>query len=706
MVRYCDFRTTSQPVSYSKLLSGSIRALSFDPWRKLQFAVVNSRKLASQLRVLRVNSLYLFLWNGTFEKSFDESSDFDDNIFKWIYETINHRGGLIEWVTSSGIKSNLMSNILTQQTTLILFTPRTLILGTTPYYELLREIAMDYYSCDKSANLSKSLMHRSILRRHLMKEKLLELEEWCHEKTNPVKRVNAINDDSCCYMDFVKWFHVGRSLDKKCLCKVCAQVNLSKYPSAGQPFDCQLKAKSFLKSNLPINTLNSIDYCEDLNGHISPKYTPYVSFDYSCTGNFSMATDKIFASTANAQLATGGHRSEEVNVKESTVKDGGFNGFTSKSLEVDHETTLLYSNLNLLDLPLFKSTVTDDHIRRMVQSLQEQYCSKLDLGLSYSDFAFPSEGKHHVSVVENLLTGKDESNHHIIESGKDLKVQQQQQQQHQHHSITGLGCRTNKTLKFIAIDSILYPAVAESMGINILNETHDTAIVISDKGSDSLYLLNVNMAQLNGYGDVKTLGKNLINDFIVNYTSGTLPKFLRSQDGTILSSEACLSMTSENVLCVPELTSRTFESIVTDDTKDVVVMYYTSWCGFCASISHIYLSVANFFRGIRGLAFTRVNIDTNELSTPYLVDRIPTIALFPAKRYFTFTLTYLLLLFPCLLLFYSLSMLNYVYLCFFVHMFCFTLYVTVVFVILLLFCTINKLFFFFFSLFFSGKVKV
>lgn len=621
MVRYCDFRTNSQPISYTKLLSGSIRALSFDPWRKLQFAVVNSRKLASKLRVSRANSLYLFLWNGTFEKSFDEASDFDDNIFKWIYETINHRGSLFEWVTSSGIKSNLMSNILTQKTTLMLFTPRTLIYGTTPYYELLREIAMDYYSCDKTANFTKSLIHRNILRRHLMKDKLLELEEWCHEKIHPVKPVSPANNDSCCALDSVKWFHAKRSLEKKCLCKVCAQVNMAKYPGAGQNLECVSKAKSFLKWNLLPQSLDSIDFCEELHGHVEPKYTPYISFDFACTGNFSMATSKAFApSAATAPLATAG----QGNVKESTVKDGGLNGFTGKSLEVDHETTLLYSNLNLLDLPLFKSTVTDDHIRRMVQSLQEQYCSKLELGLSYSDFTFPTEGKHttpdHLAVAS--ARSSQQSPVPSDEHSKEIKV----------NSITGLGCRTNKTLKFIAIDSILYPAVAESMGINIENETHDTAIVISDKTTDSLYLLNVNMAKLNGYSDVRTLGKHLITDFIVNYTSGTLPKFLRSQEGTILSSEACLSMTSENVLCVPELTTRTFEPIISDDSKDVVVMYYTSWCGFCASISHIYLTVANFFRGVRGLAFTRVNVDTNELPAPFSVDRIPTIALFPAKR--------------------------------------------------------------------------
>jgi len=101
-----------------------------------------------------------------------------------------------------------------------------------------------------------------------------------------------------------------------------------------------------------------------------------------------------------------------------------------------------------------------------------------------------------------------------------------------------------------------------------------------------------------------------------------------------------------NVICVPELNSETFTTFILGKSfapyelindhigdllsKDVVVMYYAPWCGFCTSIAHIYLEVARKFAYSNDIIFTRINGDANDLPWEYTVDRYPSIIFFPA----------------------------------------------------------------------------
>jgi len=120
--------------------------------------------------------------------------------------------------------------------------------------------------------------------------------------------------------------------------------------------------------------------------------------------------------------------------------------------------------------------------------------------------------------------------------------------------------------------------------------------------------------------------------FIKDFTEGTLPRFFRSQ--IVSSSGLCDLMQSSrkvddeafsnsSVICVPELNSFTFTNYVLGKSidakdnrtltemssklmdKDILVMYYAPWCGFCTSIAHIYLDVARFFAFSNEIIFTR-----------------------------------------------------------------------------------------------------
>lgn len=94
---------------------------------------------------------------------------------------------------------------------------------------------MDYYNCD-NAPFIRSVIHRSILRRHLMEEKLMELEEKCHELTSSSQNIvetafnnaKVVEGDTCCHSQNVRWRPSSKGADKKCFCTACVHVSLTK----------------------------------------------------------------------------------------------------------------------------------------------------------------------------------------------------------------------------------------------------------------------------------------------------------------------------------------------------------------------------------------------------------------------------------------------------------------------------------------------
>ena len=580
VLRFVDFTRSpsSSNFNYATLLEGSVKTLVQDPFRRIAFAVVTNRKVAHKLRVLRTSSIYLFLWNQTHELSLgsdlSETSDplqerhqrrrhvtptpsplFPDNAMNWIFESVHNKGSLVDWMTPTGIKSNLLTSLTSKSPTVILFTPRSLLLSTTPYFDVMKEVAMDYFNCEK-ANFVRSLTHRSILRRLVLQEKLLNLEDTCHEhELLDLKAVKPLNNDSCCsykIIDFEPRDRIG--VTKKCSCQICIQTDLKKYPSSGNPFNCQASAHKHLITFSPEFGLNddsqSLSYCSDIRQSFQPRYTPFYHVDVACI---------------SAGIETTSHLPDPGDEEED---QGNHNDF--------------------------------------ILEASSSSCSKLSLALNYSDFTFP----------ESLEVSKVSHDN-----------------QERRNSFTGLGCHSNKSLNFIAIDSVLLPSLAHSVGIDIEEEVHRTAVVILDQKQESVYLL-----QKSDPGN--TITKTDIYDFIFKYEQNNLTRFLRTEKGSISASEQCLTMKSQlkNIVCIPELTSSLFLSLVSKDVQtsgrvdDFMVFYYTPWCGFCSSVSHVFLSVAKFFSGVKGISFARLNDDGNDLPVAYQVDRYPSILFFPSKR--------------------------------------------------------------------------
>lgn len=171
-------------------------------------------------------------------------------------------------------------------------------------------------------------------------------------------------------------------------------------------------------------------------------------------------------------------------------------------------------------------------------------------------------------------------------------------------SITGLQCRSNKTLRFYLLDTQLHWPLAQRLGasadlpfitiINLRDETH--------------YVLN---------------HTDTLADFIQNFSASYSPLH-RHLVGN--------KQQQQTQSLIQEVTSDSFLHTVMDSQRDVLLLYYSAWCGFCSVLNHVFLQLARLFQGNSAITVARVNVGRNDLPWEFMVDHLPSVLFFPRHR--------------------------------------------------------------------------
>lgn len=122
----------------------------------------------------------------------------------------------------------------------------------------------------------------------------------------------------------------------------------------------------------------------------------------------------------------------------------------------------------------------------MLQKGDQYYFDAINFTFCYYNFFFCSMPTSMLDVVNDPRSSLNLQKRYLKELCVKVGLAKQINSQNfpviddGNYKIEGLKCQTNRTLFFIAIDSLVNHFFAESLGINILNKADKTAAVIID----------------------------------------------------------------------------------------------------------------------------------------------------------------------------------------------------------------------------------
>lgn len=117
--------------------------------------------------------------------------------------------------------------------------------------------------------------------------------------------------------------------------------------------------------------------------------------------------------------------------------------------------------------------------------------------------------------------------------------------------------------------------------------------------------------------DTNDLTADSLKQFVQDYLDGKLKQHLLSQD----------LPEDWNKTPVKVLVASNFNSVVMDETKDVLVEFYAPWCGHCKQLVPIYDKVGEHFESNDDIVIAKMDATANELEHTK-VSSFPTLRLY------------------------------------------------------------------------------
>jgi len=110
-------------------------------------------------------------------------------------------------------------------------------------------------------------------------------------------------------------------------------------------------------------------------------------------------------------------------------------------------------------------------------------------------------------------------------------------------------------------------------------------------------------------------------EFVEEFLKGDAPKYVKSQRAP------------KNHGSVTTVVGTTFEDIVLDDEKDVMIEFYAPWCGHCKSLEPKYKEVGDKFKGNDNVVIAKMDATANDWDrSTFEVKGYPTIFFKPAGK--------------------------------------------------------------------------
>lgn len=117
------------------------------------------------------------------------------------------------------------------------------------------------------------------------------------------------------------------------------------------------------------------------------------------------------------------------------------------------------------------------------------------------------------------------------------------------------------------------------------------------------------------------LDSDVLRDFVVAFKKGKLKPIIKSQP-----------VPKNNKGPVKVVVGKTFDEVVMDTQKDVLIEFYAPWCGHCKKMEPDYLALGKMYKGEKNLVIAKMDATANDVpNDSYKVEGFPTIYFAPSN---------------------------------------------------------------------------
>ncbi|XP_058796273.1 thioredoxin domain-containing protein 11 [Phymastichus coffea] len=174
MIGYFQFTGLRISPGYNEFYRAALRTFEKEPNGEVAFVAITNPNTAKDHGIVDFPSGSLLMWNETMFYPNDRAWN-AENIAGWISSVV-HR--VVTWLQPPGSKSSTLASYLWDGPVLFLFTPRNPLHFENENYNLLKEVALQYYDCSGNPQIQNlvSLLSQSRAEAAL---KAFEKREWC-----------------------------------------------------------------------------------------------------------------------------------------------------------------------------------------------------------------------------------------------------------------------------------------------------------------------------------------------------------------------------------------------------------------------------------------------------------------------------------------------------------------------------------------------
>jgi protein disulfide-isomerase A1 len=171
-------------------------------------------------------------------------------------------------------------------------------------------------------------------------------------------------------------------------------------------------------------------------------------------------------------------------------------------------------------------------------------------------------------------------------------------------ALTAVAKNHKTDLSFVKLDGVRYVEHAKHFGLS----GKTPGIAIEDRATKKNYL----------FPEDKEITAANLQAWVSDYLGGRLTANVKSEPEP-----------ADNSGPVKVVVGTTFDKIVMDSSKDVLVEFYAPWCGHCKTLAPKYEELGKAFTDVPSVVIAKVDATAND--TPADISGFPTLILYPAN---------------------------------------------------------------------------